>query len=187
MTDGEVIRFIRMEITKQLNVILSGKTASATEQSEDIEEMFPGMPTVTQRPVMHPYGFVSKAKTGTLSVVARQGEHIGNRMVLGHRDKDRPTDLEEGETAIYSLGKYTVRSRNGKLELGKDGDYEEMVMGETLRQFLILLIQHIMLHTHQSNVPSAPTSVPLNNIDFQQIQAENLDNEKILSKDGGRF
>lgn len=187
MIDGELLRFVRQEISRQLNIILPGVAGGATVFKEDIDQLYPGMPTITERPIMHPFGVSSIAPRGTISITGQMGDHIGNRMVLGHMDKDAPEDIDAGETAVYSLGEYQVRVLNGKIELGKGGVFEEMVMGETLRQFLLLLLQYIMVHTHMSNVPSAPTSAPQNNQDFLTLKQNNLDNSKILSKDGGRF
>lgn len=186
MTDSDIIRFIRKEISRQVNVILSGNAGNNTEQTEDIQEMLPGMPTQTLRPVMHPYGYVSRAAQGTVQVTGRMGEHTVNRMVLGHRDKDRPTDLSTGESIMYSSGKYQFRVENGQIMVGKDGDFEPVVMGETLRQFLITLLDLIITHRHLGNL-GFDTSPPRNFEDFLELREENLDNEKILAKDGGRF
>lgn len=120
--DPDLIRFIREEVRREANVILSGSAGSNTVDKEDVDEMFPGMSTVTQRPVAHPYGFASRAKRGTIQVVGRQGEHTGNRIVIGHRDKDRPTDLVEGESAVYSKENMQMRASNEKITMGKSSD-----------------------------------------------------------------
>lgn len=119
MTDGDILRFIRQEIARQVNVILSGRSMNGTEQTEDIEEMFPKMPTITERPVMHPYGISSAAPDGIISVVARQGEHFGNRIVLGHRDKDRPA-CEKGELVLYDASGGKIQFRQAGMEFTKN-------------------------------------------------------------------
>lgn len=119
MMDGEMIRFIRTEIERQMNVILSGVTANASEQYEDVGELFPSMPTITKRPVMHPYGLSSAAPDGTLQVVGKQGEHVGNRMILGHRDKDKPS-CAPGETVLYDQFGGMIQLRTQGIEFTKN-------------------------------------------------------------------
>jgi phage gp45-like len=123
MIDAEITRFIRDEIKRQMDVILAGSTGDNSKiVNEDIENMYPGMPTILQRPVMHPYGFVSRAPAKTLQVVGKQGEHLGNRVVLGHRDGARPTDLASGESQQYSSTFYAVRASKDKLRFGQTTD-----------------------------------------------------------------
>lgn len=100
MIDAEVIRFIRQEIDKQMNIVLSGVAGNSDGLTEDIQQLYPSMPTIPERPVMHPFGLMSAAPDGTISVTARQGSYAGNRMVIGHRDGEAPS-VVEGETIVY--------------------------------------------------------------------------------------
>ena len=187
MIDSDLRRFIIQEIRRQVHVIMSGSAGTNTAFVETIDNLYPGMPSYPDRPIMHPYGVVSRAPAGTISVTARQGDHPGNVLVLGHRDKNRPTDLAVGETSVYSFGKYQVRVLNGQIQLGKDGTFETMVVGDTLKEFLIALLDSLIAHTHITSSPGAPTSVPINVSEFIQEKANYISNDKILSKDGGRF
>lgn len=182
MVDSETLRFIRQEIEKQLSIILCAETGQNTSQIETIQNLFPGMPGVTDRPVMHPYGYVSRAPQGIINVVARMGSHPGNRIVLGHRDKDRPSDIEEGESAIYSFGGYTVRMLNDRAVIGKEGETETLVVGETLKELLSALLDAIAGHSHPS-----PGAGPTNTVTFINLKNNYVENDKILAKDGGRF
>lgn len=186
MTDAEIVRFIKEEVRKQVLVILPGATGNNTHESEDIEQMYPGLPTQPLRPVMHPFGFVSRAVRGIIQVVGRTGDHPANRMVLGHRDKNRPTDMNEGESIAYSIGGYQVRILNNKIQVGKNGDFETVVVGETLRDLLKALIQVYVEHKHVGNL-GYYTTVPDNAVQATQLKTQNLDNDKILSKDDGRY
>lgn len=186
MMDAELTRFIREEVKRQLNVVLNAQAGSNDEQTEVIDALYPGMPGIGSRPVVHPYGFASRATAGTISVTVRTGEHPGNRMVIGHRSAARPKDLSEGETIIFSKGDYRIKIENGQVLVGKGTDYEPVVVGETLRQFLISLVNLVILHTHEGNL-GYETSEPLNFQDFQDLREENLDNKKILAEDGGRY
>lgn len=185
MIDSELRRYIDRLIETKLNVILNGVTGNTTTSTETINNLFPGQDGIKDRPVSHPYGFVSRAIQGCLSVVARIGEHPGNRMVIGHRDANRPS-VDEGESSVYSSGTYEVRVLNGKIQVGKDGEFQTVVMGEDLEAVLIAMLQAIIVHTHIGNL-GAPTSPPQNATTFQQIQANQVENGKLLAKDGGKF
>lgn len=112
MLDSDILRSVRLEVARQLNTILSGQAgANDTVQGETIDNMYPGSPSIPDRPVMHPYGFASRAAKGTISVTGKQGSDPTNRLVLGHRDKMRPTDISEGDVVIYSSDGKTVLTR----------------------------------------------------------------------------
>lgn len=101
--DAETIRFVRQEVQRQLNVILSGESGDNSDiENETIDNLYPGTPSIASRPVMHPYGLASRAPAGTIQVTAKQGADPSNRMVLGHRDSNRSgLDLDEGEVVLY--------------------------------------------------------------------------------------
>lgn len=178
--DSELTRFIRQEIARQLNAILSGQAGKNDQFSETISNLFPGMPDIPSRPVMHPYGLSSRAPQGTLSVIGRMGEHTGNRMVLGHRDKNRPS-LSEGEAILYNEFGQRVYLKNGKILIGSKSSSEPFVLGNIFKTMMDNLLTAILNHTHQSNVPSAPTGTPLNSPDFQAIKTSPIDDSAILS------
>lgn len=185
MIDSELIRFLREEIKRQINIILPGVSQKPSQNEkgsvEDIVNMYPGMDVIEARPVMHPYGLVSKASSGTAQVVGKMGTHEGNRFVLGHRDATAPLVPNEGETILYSK-EYVIRVLNDKIEVGKDGVFEVVPVGDTLKILLSSLIDLIVAHTHPS-----PGSPPTNSAAFTALKTNNLDNDKILAKDGGRF
>jgi hypothetical protein len=143
MLDSEILRAIRLEVQRQMNVVLPGVTEGTTDDGkEDIGNMFPGMPTATKRPVVHSYGVVSRAPRNTASVVARMGEHTGNRIVLGHRDKDRPK-VQEGESALYNADGELVYLKKGeaqiiskKVKLGSANAANAGVLGDVLSNLL---------------------------------------------------
>lgn len=185
MNDYDLKRLIRKEIEIALQVISSGEAGTNTKNTEDISSLFPGLPTLTARPIMHPYGMVSRAPKGTLSVTAQQGSHPGNKLTLGHRDAQAP-DLGSGESALYSESGYKVFVKGTDIVIGKGEDTETLVVGETLKALLIVLIDAIVAHVHTGNL-GAPTSPPQNASDFTQAKSEFVENDKILAKDGGRF
>lgn len=179
-------REIQQEIRRQMNVVLNAEVGPTTSQLETINKLFPGGPSINQRPVVHPFGFVSRAVQGTISVVARVGDHFANRMVIGHRDVNRPSDINEGESMVYSVGDFRIKVTKTQVLVSKGTDYEPMVVGETLRQLLITLIQAIVAHTHEDGMGML-TSPPLNAATFTAAQSANLDNKKILAESGGRY
>lgn len=107
-------------VHQMANVILSGKTAGTdgVKALESIETPYPGHPTIDDRPVAHPYGMVSRAVKGTVQVTARQGDHPANRLVLMHRDKDRPTLENEGEVMLYDAFGNRVHMRDHNVDIG---------------------------------------------------------------------
>lgn len=179
MMDPQTQKYIRDEIKRALNIILSGAAGSNDQFSEDIDEMFPGMPTITKRPVMHPYGLSSRAPAKTLQVVARQGEHYGNRLILGHRDANRPS-LGSGETILYNQYGQTIYLENGKIHIGKKTSSNPTVLGNELKELLTLILNHIMDHTHLGDL-GYPTGKPINKSDFASDLADFVANKKILS------
>ena len=185
MIDAELKRYIDLSIRQQLQIITSGAAGASTPTTEDINSLMPGMPTLTNRPIMHPYGFVSRAKKGTISVTAQQGDHPGNKLTLGHRDGNAPS-VDEGESAQYSFGGYRVVCKNGEIFVGKGEDLEHMVVGETLKTFLLMLLDLLIAHQHYGNL-GYPTSVPITAQDFTDLKADYIANDKILAKDGGRY
>lgn len=115
MIDAEVRKFILEEIRKQMNVLLPAETGETATHTETIEKLYPGMPNVPSRPIVQPYGVSSRAPRGTQSVTGRMGEHVGNRVVLGHRDSKKPA-VEEGEIKIYSNGNsYVYAKKDGSV------------------------------------------------------------------------
>lgn len=188
MNDSELKRYIDQAIENKMNIILHGVTgdAASSDNTETIQQLFPGQDGIKKRPVMHPYGFVSRAPDGIISVIGRIGAHVANRFVMGHRDKGRPSDLNSGESYLYSTGKYQLRVKNGKVEVGKDGVYQTLVVGEDLQAALIAIIDAIVAHTHIGNL-GAPTSPPQNAATFTQIKTDQVAGGKLLAKDGGKF
>lgn len=182
MTDAEMMRFIREEIKKQLNVILSGKAGTNTIQTEDIEEMFPGMPTIPGRPIMHPFGISSRAPRGTIQVTARAGEHTGNRMVLGHRDKSRPA-CQAGELVLYNAHGQQIRLENGEIKIGSASSSEPFVLGLVFQKFAQDLLTMFKDHKHMVTAPGAFTAA-LDPATIQkeiELKASPIDDKAILS------
>lgn len=187
MISSEIRDLIRFEIRKQINVLLPGFSQNCSATTEDIVNMYSGIGnTLPKSPIMRPFGYSSNTPDGTLQVVGRVGDHEAARMVLGHRDANVPLPPAQGESAVYSVGGYQMRVRNGLIEIGKNGTFEPQVMGETLRDFLISLVDLIVTHQHLGNL-GFQTSVPLNASSFNTLKADNLDNKFILCENGGRF
>jgi phage gp45-like len=180
MMDAEVREFIKSEIRKQINVILSGQSGSNTQFSEDIANMYPGMPTISARPVVHPYGFVSRAPNGTFQVTARVGDHSANRIILGHRDVNRPS-LNQGEVIMYDQYGHQIYLSEGKMQFGSANSAENMVLGQVFKTMMDTLLAAIANHTHIGNL-GYETSPPTNSEDFNNIQSSPIDDEKILSQ-----
>lgn len=187
MIDSSLVSFVREEVKRQVQILMSGTSGENTHETESIEQMVPGMPTISKRPIMHPYGFVSRAPRGTVQVVGRMGDHATNRFVMAHRDKDRPSDIEEGESVQYSVGKYQVRVMKDRIQIGKDGEYESIVLGDKLTSLLGDLITELGNHTHTCSVPGGLSTPPFQKPQIDLLKTEQVDGNKLLAEDGGGF
>ncbi len=178
--DADMIRFIRQEIKREVNVILAGQAGVTTQESEDIQNLFPGSPTIPARPVMHPYGFTSRAKQGTISVTARHGDHVGNRIILGHRDSERPDDFEEGEVVLYNQFGLQMRLLEDRILIGSADSDKNAVLGPDLQAMLSTVLQAIAEHVHIGNL-GYNTSPPVNASLFNAQKASPVDDGGLLS------
>lgn len=185
MNDSELKRFIRDQIAQQLNVILFGEAGDNTVENETIDNLYPGMPSIESRPVMHPAGFASRATPKTIQVVAKVGSGPQNRMVIGHRDKNRPKDIELGESSVYSWDDsgplYELRSMIDGIRLIKGDKKIALLLGDDVLTSLGKLVDLIANHVH-----GPPGSLPSNKALFDQYKQTDLDGTTLLStKDGG--
>lgn len=183
MITPEDMRWIREEIKRHLNTVICGETGeTTTSETEEVVSLFQNMGSIGKRPLMHPYGFVSRAPKGTMSVVAKMGAEVTNRFVIGHRDKNRPADLENGETRMYSLAGYQVVTKSdGVYVRHGDGEFYPLLLGTLAADFFGALIDLIVAHTH-----AAAGAPPSNALDFTQLKVDNIDSKILIStKDGG--
>lgn len=177
--DSQMKAFIRHEIRVQMNVILSGQAGASTPTQETITALYPGQDDLLNRPKMLPFGISSRAPVGTISVVAKQGENPGNRIVLGHRDPDAP-DVDEGTTKVYSVAGFQVYAADDGLYIGKDSADSPMLLGDVTNDFFGQLIDLIQNHVH-----GPPGSPPTNAAQFAQLKLQTIENDSLLAIDGG--
>jgi len=147
MIDAEIISYIRSEIKTYVNLVLLGQTGNTTKDSEDIVNMYGGHPTMSKRPVMHPYGFVSRAMPNTLSVTCRAGDHPVSRIIIGHRDTDRPEVSNPGEVILYNAYGREIRLNALSIQIGSDGADEPLALGNKLNDFLDQLLTKLQAFT----------------------------------------
>ncbi len=181
MNESELKKWVRDEIQRQLVVIQNASAGGSDGQKETIDNLYPGSPSIPERPLMHPFGFVSRATKKVISIVARIGQDPSNRMVLGHRDSNRPANLEEGESAIYSSAGYQIRAMIDGIRLVKGDTRHALLLGDDVITVLASLLDLIIAHTH-----GPPGTPPSNAVDFTNLKVENLASTTLLStKDGG--
>lgn len=176
----ELRRYIVKEIQRQLNIITSGQAGSNTMDTEDIDNIMPGIPTIPGRPVMHPFGVASRAPRGTIAVTAQQGSHPGNKLTLGHRYASQPA-VEEGESCLYNHFGQRVYLQNGSIRIGSQVAANPLVLGTELKDLLQQLLQLLSTHTHVGNLGS-PTSAPIEAAQFTQFKTDFVDNDTIFSE-----
>lgn len=180
MLTPELKSFIRAEIAKQMNVLLSAVAGENTVTDETIQLLYPGSADLLKRPKMQPYGFASRARLGTISVVGKQGENPGNRIVLGHRDAEAPTDLELGESRMYSEEGYQLGASVDGVYIGKDAADIPLLLGTITNETLGELIELIQNHVH-----GPPGSPPTTAAQFALIKTEKIDTNALLSTASG--
>lgn len=178
--DGETLRMIREEVRKQVNIILGGQAGNNSQISEDINNLYPGCPTIPLRPVMHPYGLVSRAPTGTIQVTARQGEHTGNRLILGHRDGQRP-EVQQGEVQLYNQFGQAIYLKNGEVHIGKAASTNPVPVGNEILDFLKQFVAAYKKHKHVGNLGFSTPLDPGDVEAAQELDDNFLENKKILS------
>jgi len=126
---------VRREIALMASIIMHGQTAATQSGdqagTEDTDKCPPGAPTIEGRGVMHPYGFASRAAKNTVSVVARVGAHPANKLIIGHRDKNRPALANEGDVALYDMHGNVLMLKDEKPYIDT-GDREFSVGGKDL-------------------------------------------------------
>lgn len=145
MLTSEDRKFIHQEIKRAMNVILSGKTGVTKDvETETFSDMFPGMDAIVDRPVMHPFGLASRAPENTISVVGRQGDNFGNRIILGHRDSKRPKDILKGEVVLYNQFGQAMYFREKKIQVGSKTSENPMVLGDILSKFLKNILRKLL-------------------------------------------
>lgn len=175
MIDPNVLRYIHVEIRRQLNTILSCYTENADNENCDIDQPFPGADKITARPVVHPFGFVSKAPNGTLALSGRVGEHPGARIVFGHRDKMRKDiPLDEGEVCLYNAQGEKIFLKKDKIQLGDISANEPAALGNVLAECLgvifDILIQGQSVLTTAPGNPTAPNPAVAANLTAKKAQ-----------------
>lgn len=185
MIDAELKTYINNMIDAKLSILLTANIGDSDQKNGTIENLYGNANGITQRPIAMPFGVSSKVPRGTSGVVGQSGADRFNRFFMGFFDKNRPM-VGDGETSIYSVGKYEVRVLKDKIQLGKNGTFETAVVGETLAQFINALLDAIVAHDHLGNL-GFPTGKPLNAAAFEAARSAFISNEEILSKDGGRF
>ena len=161
MLDPEVKREIRREIRNAINIILNCQLGESTTEDQEIEQVYPGAAKLNKRPVVHPFGFVSRAPKGKLGVTAQVGDHPGARIIIGTRDAARAdmSFLEEGEGCLYSVAGEKIVMRKDKTQLGSENAANPVVLGTEIADLLTQLIAILKAGTMcLSTAPGSPTA-----------------------------
>jgi hypothetical protein len=131
----------RKEIRNYINMLLiNGISDDGTTEDQAFNSQQTAGDTQKKRPVVHPFGFVSRAPSGKNCVLGQFGENIGARVVLGFRDANRAKKdyLEVGECEIYSEpatpfeNSEKVVLKKDKVLLGSENAENPLVLGDIL-------------------------------------------------------
>lgn len=158
MLSPEIKKAIRQEIKQQMNVILNCVLQESTTEDQEIDQVYPGATLLEKRPVVHPYGLVSRAPKGTIGVTARVGEHIGSRLILGCRDTERADiDLNEGDVCLYDANGNQIELNAQGVHLGSSEADNPIPLGnETLALFSAICDTFITAALGISTAPGNP-------------------------------
>jgi hypothetical protein len=138
--EGREWQQIRREIKNMAQSMFYGFTDSTQPDDkvglESIQSLVPGMPTITKRPVMHPFGLYSRAVPGTMDVVAMQNGDPAALLILGHRDTKRPKLDDDGDVILYDgTGKHTIKlSKSKGVEIAAGSDDPVAITGKGITE-----------------------------------------------------
>ena len=156
----EMLLAVRREVKNHLNVILNATVGASTNEDAEIVQPVPGGPRTAKRPVVHPYGFVSRAPEGKIAVTGRVGEHPGAQVILGHRDSGRTAlDLLEGEVALYNEFGQAILLKDGLINLGADAD-DPAVLGTELKELLVIILDILIAGQHTITTSPGTVTAP---------------------------
>ena len=187
MLDPFIRREIRDEVRRVLDVLLVAKAGTTAAQTETIDQLYPQMPKIEDRPVVHPYGLVSRAPVGTKSVIGRVGEHTTSRIILGHMDAERENiSLNEGEVVLYNEYGQQIQLQQSKIVLGASAE-EAAVLGNTLVEMLgkvldILIAGNFLIVTGPGS-PTAPNPAEVAKLSTYKSQYLSTASTNILSQE----
>lgn len=152
---SEVMRIVK----EMIMVVLPAVTSATTAQTESFKRLYDSPTEIPTRPIVHPFGLVSRAPVGTNCVTARLGDHASNRIIIGHIDNARKDiALNSGEVVLYNEYGQQIRLENGKINLGKEAD-EPAVLGNVLTEFLGLVTDALVAGTLcLTTTPGNPTA-----------------------------
>lgn len=131
-------------IRQEIKILLTAQTGVLNDSvSETIDNLYPGVGSLFGKPVMHPYGFTSRATPGTIQMVGKVGDHPGARVILGHLDKEPPKLDLVGESVMYDAYGHEVRLSALKIQVGSKSSDEPQVLGNVLKSFLTALVAQV--------------------------------------------
>ena len=177
MLDPITVKDIRHEVHKYLNIILHATSGTSTTEDQSLTNIVPGAVEIKAIPVMHPYGYCSRAPKEKLAVTARVGEHPGARLILGFRDSARADlAIKDGEVCLFNEYGQKIILENGKVLLGDETSDEPVVLGKVIIEMLgkiidLMVAGQLGLTTSPGN-PTAPN--PLVTPQLQAIKTQYL-------------
>lgn len=173
-------------IKRKISMMVARGRVELVTDAKKIQQMqatFLADETLDRLERIQEFGFTSTPKPGAQVVALFLNGSRDHGVIIACDDGTvRPQDVAEGEAAVYSYGKYQVRVKNDRIQVGKDGTYETVVVGETLAELLGKLIDDLATHTH-----GAPGAPPTQATTISARKDSYITNNKILAEDGGRF
>lgn len=182
MMTSEEMRYIRDEIRNAVNVVMTAQAGGQNSTFEQtIANQYAGQAQLTNRPIMFPYGMVSRMPPKTGIMTARLGDHPGNRTVLGALDENRP-DCPELGTVLYNAFGAKIVLDKLKIQVGSEDADEPLVLGKVMLDFAGKLLDAISQLTVVCTSPGNSSSPPVNIAAFQGLKAQFVVLQTLVSK-----
>lgn len=181
MTESEILKLVKKAVREELAPILMASIVKNQDQSRlDVQRFSVEGPIRGLRNIQ-PFGVASRAPAGTDCVVVPVNSDVTHLNVLGQFDKSKPS-MEDGETILYNAQGQMIYLEDGKIHIGKKTTNNPAPVGNELKSFALDLISWMLTHTHVITLPGLDSLPPTQDADLTAIQADNLDNDAILSQ-----
>lgn len=180
MMESEILKLIKKTVREELAPILMGSVVANKDQMRSDIKRFSDEGPIRGLRNIQPFGLGSRPPSGTDCVVAPVNSDVTHLNILGHFDKDRP-EIQDGETILYNAQGQQIYLEGGKIHIGKKTTSNPAPVGNELKAFLLELISWLETHTHVITLPGLDSLPPTQVPDLTAIQANNIDNDEILS------
>jgi hypothetical protein len=179
MTEAELIKFIRQVVREEFapvamaTIVANATQLRSTFQRTSSDSRFPNARSI------QPYGYASRAPTGTECLAVPVGGNASHVNIVGHFDSARPL-VSDGETLLYDANGHAVYLSTTKVQIGTMIASHPVPLGDILKTALNDLLEAIISHQHMGNL-GYPTGTPMNSSAFSAIKSSPVGDDSMNS------